>query len=202
MTDLRTAAQQALEALEKTHTQPGCEQWRAERRASVALRAALEQPEQEPVADRAAFERHAESLGYSVDPDTRDGREGGYWSSHTHLMWETWQAALEQPEQDTDCHAQGICQRTGYGIGRPDQKPVAWMLPRTDLIITAATKVYRGVWAEDYTQPLYTNPPRREWVGLTEEDKEGFFTADQMTQEEWDELYQAAEAKLKEKNSG
>jgi outer membrane PBP1 activator LpoA protein len=50
MTTLREAAQQALEALEKTHTQPGCEQWQAERKASVALRAALFQEEQEPVA--------------------------------------------------------------------------------------------------------------------------------------------------------
>jgi hypothetical protein len=50
MADLRQAAQQALEALEKTHTQPGCEQWQAERKASVALRAALAQEEQEPVA--------------------------------------------------------------------------------------------------------------------------------------------------------
>jgi hypothetical protein len=51
MTDLRAAAQQALEALEKTHTQPGCEQWQAERKASVALRATLEQPVQEPLSD-------------------------------------------------------------------------------------------------------------------------------------------------------
>ena len=50
MNHLREAAQQALEALEKTHTQPGCEQWQAERKASVALRAALAQEEQEPVA--------------------------------------------------------------------------------------------------------------------------------------------------------
>jgi hypothetical protein len=46
-----------------------------------------------PATERADFERHAAGLGYSVDPDTRAGREGGYWSSHTHLMWETWQAA-------------------------------------------------------------------------------------------------------------
>ena len=59
---------------------------------------------QDLVAYRAAFERHAESLGYSVDPDTRAGREGGYWSSHTHLMWKTWQAALEQPESPPGAH--------------------------------------------------------------------------------------------------
>jgi len=44
MSDLYKAARQALKALEKTHTQPGCEQWQVERKASVALRAALAQP--------------------------------------------------------------------------------------------------------------------------------------------------------------
>jgi hypothetical protein len=43
--------------------------------------------------------------------------------------------------------------------------------------------------------------PQRTWVGLTYEDKESFWTADQMTQEEWGELFNAIEAKLKEKNT-
>lgn len=42
---------------------------------------------------------------------------------------------------------------------------------------------------------------KREWVGLTEEDKESFWTADQMSPKEWDELYAAVEAKLREKNT-
>ena len=42
---------------------------------------------------------------------------------------------------------------------------------------------------------------QRTWVGLTMEDKKGFWTADQMTQDEWDELFSAIEAKLKEKNA-
>jgi hypothetical protein len=42
---------------------------------------------------------------------------------------------------------------------------------------------------------------KREWVGLTDEEKKSFWTADQMTQEEWDELFNAVEAKLKEKNT-
>ncbi len=122
MTGLKKAAQQALDALEWSRVR---DMDAVERNDLIAaLEAALEQPEQdtdchaqgicqrsgygieqpeqpvqEPVTDRAAFERHAESLGYSVDPDTRAGREGGYWSSHTQLMWKTWQAALEQPEQ-------------------------------------------------------------------------------------------------------
>ena len=32
----------------------------------------------------------------------------------------------EALEQDTDCHAQGICQRTGYGIKQPEQEPDRW----------------------------------------------------------------------------
>jgi hypothetical protein len=43
---------------------------------------------------------------------------------------------------------------------------------------------------------------QRTWVGLTDEDKESFWKADQMSQEEWDDLFSAIEAKLKEKNNG
>jgi len=46
---------------------------------------------------------------------------------------------------------------------------------------------------QDYVRP---------WVGLTDEEKKSFWTADQMTQEEWDALFNAIEAKLKEKNHG
>jgi len=46
---------------------------------------------------------------------------------------------------------------------------------------------------QDYVRP---------WVGLTDEEKKSFWTADQMTQEEWNELFSAIEAKLKEKNCG
>jgi hypothetical protein len=40
----------------------------------------------------------------------------------------------------------------------------------------------------------------RPWVGLTDEEKKSFWTADQMTREEWDELFNTIEAKLMEKN--
>ncbi len=42
--------------------------------------------------------------------------------------------------------------------------------------------------------------PQRKWVGLTDEEKESFWRADQMTQKEWGELFTAIEAKLREKN--
>ena len=42
---------------------------------------------------------------------------------------------------------------------------------------------------------------QRTWIGLTDEEKASFWTADQMTQEEWDELFVAIETKLKQKNT-
>jgi hypothetical protein len=50
MNDLRAAAQQALEALEQAHPKPYNEDVRAHVEAITALRAALAQEEQEPVA--------------------------------------------------------------------------------------------------------------------------------------------------------
>lgn len=101
-------------------------------------------------------------------------------------------AALEQPEQDTDCHAQGICQRTGYGIGQPEQEPVVVNAEALELISEAAevldkVRVSCDAWEKyglrDYLPDelagtagmlrdgsALVHPPRREWRGLTEEE--------------------------------
>ena len=42
---------------------------------------------------------------------------------------------------------------------------------------------------------------KKEWVGLTDEERISIWTADYMTQAEWDELFDEIEAKLKEKNT-
>jgi hypothetical protein len=42
---------------------------------------------------------------------------------------------------------------------------------------------------------------QRTWVGLTDEEKNSFWKADQMTQKEWDELFSDIEAALKAKNT-
>lgn len=43
---------------------------------------------------------------------------------------DTLRAALAQPEPDTDCHTQGICQRSGYGIGRQTDPQIEDRLAR------------------------------------------------------------------------
>ena len=44
-------------------------------------------------------------------------------------------------------------------------------------------------------------PSQRPWVGLTEEERSSFWTADYMTQKEWDRLFDSIEDKLKQKNT-
>lgn len=78
---------------------------------------------------------------------------------------------------------------------QPEQKPVANGIIRT---LISVDKDGIETWKHE---PFYTSPPRREWVGLTEEEKESFWRADQMTHKEWDELFAAIEAKLREKNT-
>jgi hypothetical protein len=132
-------------------------------------------------------------------------------------------AALEQPEQDTDCHAQGICQRSGYGIGQPEQVvPYAVWRQGFDAVrkykeqpepeAVATVKVmgsYNGVPALGCLidasathvkrgDKLYTHPPRREWRGLTEEEF-GYIYVRSATHEEF---ARAVEQALKEKNHG
>jgi hypothetical protein len=119
-------------------------------------------------------------------------------------------SALAQEEQTTRAQQMrdaGYTRRpTLREMAQQEQEPVAWMLPRTDSIITAATKVYRGVLAEDYAHPLYTHPPRREWRSLSEGEvascwAKGFEACkDQTVGDLRMHIARAVEAALKEKN--
>ena len=75
-------------------------------------------------------------------------------------------------------------------------KPTAWYDPTNGMVST------------DKDSPLFTPLGQvwplylpRTWTGLTDAEKANFWKADQMTQKEWDELFVAIEAKLKEKNT-
>jgi hypothetical protein len=145
-----------------------------------ALKAALEQPEQ--------CMAHGECFGGQCIYTSQSG----------------------QPEQNTDCHAQGICQRSGYGIGRPDQKLVAYACFKngelqTELVGTEADVDFWCASDEPEMQgmvkgALYTHPPR-EWRGLTEEEIEAeWVCTPQEAKAEGIYFGRRIEAALKEKN--
>ena len=54
-------------------------------------------------------------------------------------------------------------------IAKPEQEPVAWMMPDYGDVLSASEADGTGI----YNIPLYTSPPRKEWVGLTDEEIKG-----------------------------
>jgi hypothetical protein len=74
-------------------------------------------------------------------------------------------------------------------LAQPAQEPVAWM---------QADHEHISLWEDVYhTIPLYTKPPQREWVGLTEKD----FSAINQSCLTKLQAATSAESILKEKNS-
>jgi hypothetical protein len=144
MTDLRAAAQQALEALENSRVfvttrekikHPEGTEWYDER--ITALRAALEQPERaNPWRD--AVDHELSTLHMAANDDPRE--------SIRRLI--DWHCAV-QIDPLVSSAAQELIERgKREALEQPEQEPVAW---------------FNG-------KPLYHVPPRREWQGLTEEE--------------------------------
>ena len=74
---------------------------------------------------------------------------------------------------------------------KEEQEPVAWFstLPDGRLSIKIVGKPTEGSW-----EPLYTTPPQRTWVGLTDEEIAYAYTLEKKF------AMQYVDAKLKEKN--
>ena len=86
---------------------------------------------------------------------------------------------------------------------QPKQEPLAWIStgPASMIHWTADKPAYGDDWV-----PLYTTPPQRTWVGLTDEEIKAFDTWHDHREEEvgWcnpSEIVAYIEAKLKEKNT-
>jgi hypothetical protein len=84
-------------------------------------------------------------------------------------------------------------------IEESKQEPVAWMNKHG----ACKTSVFREVEAgakDEYTVPLYTHPPKREWVELTEAE---FLEAAQIAERgNYLVAFQRIQTKIKEKNHG
>ncbi len=76
-----------------------------------------------------------------------------------------------------------------------EQEPVAWMFVNEDGECEQIE--YGPVFDDPGVTPLYAAPPKREWVGLTDDDYEELLRT-----REWGvSLIEAVEAKLKKKNN-
>jgi len=82
---------------------------------------------------------------------------------------------------------------------QPAQEPVAWITPDGEGFRIRFSEPTNDVplgW-----DPLYTTPPKREWVGLTDEERESIAQDYSLTGLGYQSPFKAIEAKLKEKNT-
>ncbi len=80
-----------------------------------------------------------------------------------------------------------------------EQEPVAWLKTWSDGSLTVL-KTKSHAFADHELEPLYTAPPKREWVGLTDEEVAQGLKESWVTEQAWQSAVWWAEAKLKEKN--
>ena len=118
------------------------------------------------------------------------------------------QVALEALESDPISHAGLVSRKQAITALRQaletEQEPVLWLKTWSDGSV-GVLKIKSHLFADHELEPLYMAPPKREWVGLTDEevseiiDREiGFYGC-------WgpeEAFARAVEEKLKEKNHG
>ena len=62
------------------------------------------------------------------------------------------------------------CKAIKEALAQPEQEPVAFGMLRADgLILDVICPDEHESFAGEYTIPLYTSPPKRPWLGLTDE---------------------------------
>ena len=206
MTTLREAAQQALEALEQDNP--------AGRSATItALRAALAQQEQEPVAKmHVVFEDNNGALRRTPADCQAFGANGQPAAVYVGRQRYAPERERADPAQTPcDIAEDGVCEVLDCcrNSTQQEQEPVAWRYKPmigspwslSDDGYYASCKRDKGYIVEN----LFTRPPRREWQGLSyEEIDDG---RDQLPTEDlcnWSfrQGVYFAEAKLMEKNNG
>ena len=88
----------------------------------------------------------------------------------------------------------GKAYERGWNAALAQQEPVAWLKTWSDGSVSVL-KTKSHAFADHELEPLYTAPPKREWVGLTDDEADELVARFARY-----ELLRRVEAKLKEKN--
>ena len=167
-----------------------------------ALRAALAQPEQAlvdptPAMIEAGAQRLVSWEDGSVWPDSWDALQVAAARNDAERVWRSMSAALKQPSPVFQDHSIPLGRRTQE---QPIQ-PTAWLTDRQTMYFN---KEDARRDCDGFILPLYAHPPRREWRGLTEEEREAAikWAMDLDNTQFSRTVARAIEAALKEKNHG
>jgi hypothetical protein len=124
------------------------------------------------------------------------------------LAEHAWEKRVVKTEHDRAVEL-GKAYERGWNAALAQQEPVAWRYKYPDGFWRFSNGERVNGSDPIKSQALYTSPPKKEWVGLTDEERRSI--------REWKEiqnelgpvwapmmlyLYEAIEAKLKEKNHG
>jgi hypothetical protein len=146
MTDLRAAAQQALEAMESGLA------FDAHSTVLQNLRTALAQEHAMHDLARLGQEIEQEPVAWMVT-----------YGGLTHIEYTL-------PSKVVDTHYQPLY--TTPPAAQPEQEPVAYYHPRNGFYWAKPTSIFAPTVVDVQPMPLYTSPAQREWQSLTDEDWE------------------------------
>jgi hypothetical protein len=207
----RAIMQQALDALQTDNAWLEAEApkyvWGRNNQAIAALEAELAKPEQEPKLTDAGADTNIPLWGLKPKGSgmvmfNQSNPEHQPWCDYLNVVLTSMppqrakcNCKNAQPEQETVRWFQQ------FGDTQPEQEPVAWMV--RDQVdgcrYPSASKNPAGS-INGESQPLYTAPSRKEWVGLTDEEKTSIFMQAEFNDLTERQMYDVVEAKLKEKN--
>ena len=216
---MRQALELALEALQVATT-PLAKDRQEVLQAITAIKEALAQPEQEPVAWKLMPREATREMLEAMDECSTEGYDERLYAGHAASVYmAAWDAQQPQPERyitDAMKVRQAVSQALlddvyAEELEQPEAKqsgtisittpaPIAYLCENATghkyFRWKKPSSVYKPI-------PLYTTPPQRIWVGLTDEeiaDCAEKMEASDPTDSFWREFFRGLEAKLKDKN--
>jgi len=126
-----------------------------------------------------------------------DDKEGEYTCEYRKLI-EAIKARLAQPETYPDNFIDALKYHMAINE-QTEQEPVAWCIVENGRV-HGLVKTKPAVMNAEKWQPLYTAPPKKEWVGLTHTELEDCILISEWAT--WIEVGRTIEQALKDKNNG